>query len=77
MIVGEHNRDNDLYINVCRAKKLTNIRAAGRDENIILTPVSPLTIEKAIEFIKSDELVEITPENIRLRKEKLPPAAKN
>lgn len=68
MIVGEHNRENDLNVNICRAKKLTNIRAAGRDENIILTPVTPMSIEKAIEFIRDDELVEITPKCIRLRK---------
>lgn len=72
MIVGEHNRENDLDVNICRAKKLTNIRAAGRDENIILTPVVPMTIEKAIEFIRDDELVEITPIAIRLRKIVLP-----
>ncbi|MBX7137776.1 MAG: translational GTPase TypA [Oligoflexia bacterium] len=68
MIVGEHNRDNDLDVNICREKKLTNIRAAGRDENVILTPVTPLALEKAIEFIKDDELVEVTPKSIRLRK---------
>ena len=72
MIVGEHNRDNDLDVNICRAKKLTNIRAAGRDENIILTPVVPMTIERAIEFIRDDELVEVTPKTIRLRKTILP-----
>lgn len=76
MIIGEHNRDNDLYVNPCRSKKLTNIRSAGRDENIILTPISPLTLEKAIEFIKSDELVEVTPQNIRMRKAKLPAASR-
>ncbi len=68
MIVGEHNRENDLNVNVCREKKLTNIRAAGKDENVLLTPVTPMTIEKAIEFIREDEMVEITPKNIRLRK---------
>jgi len=68
MIVGEHNRDNDLDVNICRGKKLTNIRAAGRDENVILTPVTPMTLEKAIEFIRDDELVEVTPKSIRLRK---------
>jgi GTP-binding protein len=72
MIVGEHNRDNDLNVNITKAKKLTNIRAAGRDENIILTPVQPMTLEKAIEFIRDDELVEITPKYIRLRKIVLP-----
>jgi GTP-binding protein len=72
MIVGEHNRDNDLNVNVCREKKLTNIRAAGKDENVILTPVLPMTLERAIEFIKDDEIVEVTPKNIRLRKTVLP-----
>ena len=72
MIVGEHTRDNDLDINPTKEKKLTNMRAAGRDENIILTPVSPMTLEKAIEFIRDDELVEITPKSIRLRKKILP-----
>lgn len=74
MVIGEHNRDNDLLVNPTKAKKLTNIRAAGRDENVILTPVSPLTLEFAIEFIRDDELVEITPENVRIRKRILPPA---
>lgn len=68
MIIGEHNRDNDLNVNVCKEKKLTNMRAAGRDENVILTPVTHMTLEQAIEFIKDDELVEITPKNIRMRK---------
>jgi GTP-binding protein len=68
MVVGEHNRDNDLNVNICREKKLTNIRAAGKDENIILSPVVPMTLEKAIEFIRDDELVEVTPKSIRLRK---------
>jgi GTP-binding protein len=68
MIIGEHNRENDLDVNPCRAKKLTNIRAAGKDENVVLTPVLPMTLERAIEFIKDDELVEITPRSIRLRK---------
>ncbi len=68
MIVGEHNRDNDLNVNVCKEKKLSNMRAAGKDDNIILTPVVPLTLEKALEFIRDDELVEITPLNIRMRK---------
>ncbi len=71
MIVGEHNRENDLNVNVCKAKKLSNMRASGKDENIILTPVIPMTLESAMEFIKDDELVEVTPINIRLRKAKL------
>lgn len=68
MIVGIHSRDNDLVVNVCKAKQLTNIRAAGSDENIILTPPILMTLEQALEFIEDDELVEITPESIRLRK---------
>jgi len=72
MIVGEHNRDNDLNVNVCREKKLTNMRASGKDENVVLTPVTPMTLERAIEFIKDDEWVEVTPKSIRLRKVTLP-----
>ncbi|OGT42225.1 MAG: GTP-binding protein TypA [Gammaproteobacteria bacterium RIFCSPHIGHO2_12_FULL_37_34] len=68
MIVGLHSRDNDLIVNVCKAKQLTNIRAAGSDENIILTPPIQLTLEQALEFIEDDELVEVTPQFIRVRK---------
>ena len=68
MIVGIHTRDNDLVVNVCKAKQLTNIRAAGSDENIILTPAIQLTLEQALEFIEDDELVEVTPQSIRVRK---------
>ena len=68
MIVGIHTRDNDLAVNPIREKKLTNIRSAGKDENVILTPPIKLTLESAIEFIAEDELVEITPKSIRLRK---------
>ncbi len=68
LIVGEHNRDNDLNVNPCKAKKLTNMRASGKDEGIVLTPVTPMTLERAIEFIKDDEMVEVTPKSIRLRK---------
>ena len=68
MVVGEHNRNNDLDINICRGKKLTNIRAAAKDENVILSPVVPMTLERAIEFIRDDELVEITPKSVRIRK---------
>lgn len=68
MIVGEHNRENDINVNACKPKKLSNMRASSKDEGIILTPVTPLTLEKAIEFINEDELVEVTPKNIRLRK---------
>ena len=68
MIVGIHTRDNDLVVNPIKTKKLTNIRAAGKDENVILTPPIQLTLESAIEFIADDELVEITPRSIRIRK---------
>lgn len=72
MVVGEHNRDNDLNVNICREKKLTNIRAAAKDENVILTPVVPMSLERAIEFIRDDELVEVTPKSVRIRKTILP-----
>jgi GTP-binding protein len=68
MIVGEHNRENDLNVNPCKMKKLTNMRASTKDDSIQLTPVIPLTLERAIEFIKDDEMVEVTPRSIRLRK---------
>ena len=68
MIVGEHNRPSDLDVNCTREKKLTNIRAAGRDENVILTPHSELTIETALDWIDQDELVEVTPDAVRVRK---------
>ncbi len=68
MIIGEHNRPNDLDVNVCKEKKLTNIRAAGRDENIIISTPRTLTIETALDHIDGDELVELTPDAIRLRK---------
>lgn len=68
MIVGEHNRDNDIDVNPTKEKKLTNLRASGKDEAVILTPILPMTLEKALHFIRDDEMVEITPENIRLRK---------
>ncbi|MBU0456018.1 MAG: translational GTPase TypA [Pseudomonadota bacterium] len=71
MIVGIHSRDNDLVVNVIRGKQLTNIRAASSDENIILTPPIKMTLEQALDFIEDDELVEITPKHIRLRKKLL------
>jgi GTP-binding protein len=70
-LVGIHARDNDLVVNPLKGKKLTNIRAAGRDENIVLTPPVRMTLEQAMEFIEDDELVEITPASIRLRKRAL------
>ena len=71
MIVGIHSRDNDLIVNPIKGKKLTNVRAAGKDENVMLTPPIQLTLEGAIEFIDDDELVEVTPKTIRLRKRHL------
>ncbi|HMM74464.1 MAG TPA: translational GTPase TypA [Gammaproteobacteria bacterium] len=71
MIVGLHSRDNDLVVNPLKAKKLTNIRAAGSDENLLLTPPIRFDLEQALEFIADDELVEVTPGAIRLRKRML------
>jgi len=68
MIIGIHSRGNDLVVNPLKAKQLTNIRAAGTDENILLTPPIKMALEQAIEFIDDDELVEVTPKTIRLRK---------
>ena len=68
MIIGEHNRGNDLDVNVLKGKKLSNVRAAGKDENVNLTPPIKMTLEKAISYINDDELVEVTPKSIRLRK---------
>jgi len=68
MIIGIHTRDNDLVVNPIKTKKLTNIRAAGKDDAILLTPPIELTLEYAVEFIADDELVEVTPESIRIRK---------
>ncbi len=68
MIVGIHSRDNDLVVNACKAKQLTNMRASGSDENIMLTPPIKMSLEQALEFIDDDELVEVTPQSIRVRK---------
>ncbi|MFC3152363.1 translational GTPase TypA [Litoribrevibacter euphylliae] len=68
MIIGLHSRDNDLVVNPTKGKQLTNVRASGTDENIQLTPPVRMTLEQALEFIEDDELVEVTPNNIRLRK---------
>ena len=73
MIVGEHARGNDLVVNVLKGKKLTNIRAAGKDDNVLLTPPIRMTLEKALAYIAEDELVEVTPQSIRLRKSVLDP----
>jgi GTP-binding protein len=71
MIIGEHTRENDLEVNVIKGKQLTNIRAAGKDEAVRLTPPIRMTLEKALAYIEDDELVEITPKSIRLRKRHL------
>jgi len=71
MVIGLHSRDNDLVVNPMKAKQLTNVRAAGSDENIILTPPQRQTLEQALEFIDDDELVEVTPAAIRVRKKYL------
>jgi len=71
MVVGIHSRDNDLVVNALKAKQLNNIRAAGTDENLILTPPIRMTLEQALEFIDDDELVEVTPHFTRVRKKKL------
>ena len=73
MIVGEHTRENDLEINVLKGKKLTNVRAAGKDEAVRLTPPIRMTLEKSLAYIQDDELVEVTPKSIRLRKTYLDP----
>ena len=68
MVVGEHNRDNDLIVNIIKGKPLTNMRASGTDENVILTPARQFTLEQAIDYIQDDELIEVTPQFIRMRK---------
>ena len=72
MIIGIHSRENDLVVNPIKTKKLTNVRASGKDDALILTPPIELTLEYAVEFIADDELVEVTPKTIRIRKRKLP-----
>jgi len=71
MVIGLHSRENDLVVNPIREKHLTNIRAAGKDEAILLTPPIKLTLELAVEFIDDDEFIEITPQSIRIRKRHL------
>jgi GTP-binding protein len=73
MIVGEHSRENDLVVNIIQGKKLSNVRAAGKDEAMILTPPLRMTLERAMSYITDDELVEVTPKSIRLRKRWLDP----
>ncbi|MFN8674613.1 MAG: translational GTPase TypA [Candidatus Sericytochromatia bacterium] len=71
MVVGEHNKDNDIVVNICKTKQLTNFRAAGNDDNAKITPPRVLSLEDALEWINNDELVEITPKSIRIRKKVL------
>jgi len=71
MIIGVNSRQDDMIVNPTKAKQLTNIRAAGSDENIVLSPPIRLSLEQALEFIDDDELLEVTPHNIRLRKKLL------
>ena len=71
MIIGERNRDGDLNLNITREKKLTNMRASGSDNTVTLRPPKQLSLDQFIEFIAEDELVEVTPENLRLRKMEL------
>jgi GTP-binding protein len=71
MVIGIHSRDNDLVVNPIKGKQLTNVRASGKDDAILLTPPIGLTLEYAVEFIADDELVEITPKSIRIRKRHL------
>jgi len=71
MVVGIHSRANDVVVNPLKAKQLNNIRAAGTDENLILTKPVRMTLEQALEFIDDDELVEVTPKSIRIRKKLL------
>ena len=73
MIIGEHNRDNDLEVNPIKGKQLSNVRASGRDEAVRLTPPRQMTLEQALSYINDDELVEVTPKSIRLRKKYLDP----
>ncbi|MEO1545095.1 MAG: translational GTPase TypA, partial [Pseudomonadota bacterium] len=73
MLVGEHSRENDLIVNVVVNKKLTNVRSSGKDEALTLTPPMKLPLERALSYVQDDELVEVTPESIRLRKRWLDP----
>ncbi|HQI02400.1 MAG TPA: translational GTPase TypA [Deltaproteobacteria bacterium] len=77
MIIGEHSKENDIDVNPTKAKKLTNMRAAGRDDNVLLSPVIPMTLERALQFIREDEMVEVTPKSVRLRKAELSAARRH
>jgi GTP-binding protein len=72
-VLGEHTRERDLNINICKTKKLTNVRAAGSDEKIVLPPAIKFSLEEALEYINDDEMVEITPHYMRIRKAILDP----
>jgi GTP-binding protein len=76
MILGEHNRGSDLDVNPIKEKKLTNIRAAGKDDAMLLTPPWRMSLEQAIAYVEDDELVEVTPGAVRLRKRFLDPHAR-
>ena len=67
-VVGEHTRERDLNINICKTKKLSNVRAAGSDDKIILPPAIKFSLEEALEYVQDDELVEVTPKSMRMRK---------
>ena len=67
-VIGEHTKDNDLVVNVCKSKKLTNMRASGSDDKVILAPPTIFSLEDALEYIKADEYVEVTPKSMRMRK---------
>ena len=71
MVIGQHTRNNDLVVNPLKGKQLTNFRAAGSDENVLLTPPIDATLEFALEFIDDDELIEVTPSSVRIRKKML------
>jgi GTP-binding protein len=73
MIIGQNAKDNDLEVNPLKAKQLTNIRTTSKDEAVRLTPIVPMTLEQAIAYIEDDELVEVTPQSIRIRKRELSP----
>ena len=76
MIIGEHTKPNDLEVNPCKSKQLTNIRAAGKDDAIDLVPPRKLSLEQGLSYIQEDELLEVTPKTIRLRKRVLDPIAR-
>jgi len=68
MLIGEHNKASDLNVNPCKEKKLSNVRASGKDDAVVCSPIKAMTLERALSFVRDDELVEVTPKSIRLRK---------